>query len=573
MGLETGIQALLHTFEQGSFAVWLRRAVIVLIVAAIALIHLLAKFNGFNVPEAMEQAQIGRQLAEGHGYSSLYVRPLALNQQLVRKGKLPPPPFPELTQAPLNPLLNAALLKLPGMSATIADREFVSPAEKAMAFKGFVFFAASLVLAFFLGRRLFGGQIALLAVGMLIGMQLLWRVSFSGLPHMPMLFLFLAALLALAAALDAQGDGRRGKGMALVLAGAFLLGLATLAHGLGFALFAGFWLFAVIVFRPRWLVALAAPAVYVVPLVPWLWHNWSVLRNPFGLPFYEIYVTPQMSKIALLSDFEPQLRFSAGAFLVNTGGQALDLAGQLFPYFGGNLVAVAFFLAVLFLPCARWQAAQFRWAVLLMWLPLTLGMCVFPAEGPVSINQLQMLFLPVMTVYGLAFLLNLWERLEIPMPIMRVAFLVVLYATVSAQLLFNLTLTPAKSNWPPYLPPLMQRFSLWVGRDEAVASDIPWATAWYAGRTSLLLPESIEQFELIHSERFLGMPLVGLYLTPASGELRTYADIINGRYREWARFVLREVSPDDIRSWMLNSAINLPIDGGSIFFSDRARWL
>jgi hypothetical protein len=105
-----------------------------------------------------------------------------------------------------------------------------------------------------------------------------------------------------------------------------------------------------------------------------------------------------------------------------------------------------------------------------------------------------------------------------------------------------------------------------------MAADIPWATAWYAGRTSMLLPESIEQFELIAVEGFLGKPLVGIYLTPFSGNERAYGAIVNGRYREWARFVLREIKPEDLRGWMLTSAINLPIDGEAIFFADRPRW-
>jgi hypothetical protein len=65
---------------------------------------------------------------------------------------------------------------------------------------------------------------------------------------------------------------------------------------------------------------------------------------------------------------------------------------------------------------------------------------------------------------------------------------------------------------------------------------------------------------------------VGLYLTPFSGDRATYESIINGRYREWARFVLREVKPEDLNNWMLRSAINLPIDGQSIFYADRPRW-
>ena len=70
----------------------------------------------------------------------------------------------------------------------------------------------------------------------------------------------------------------------------------------------------------------------------------------------------------------------------------------------------------------------------------------------------------------------------------------------------------------------------------------------------------------------LGAPLVGIYLTPFSSNESAYAGIVNGRYRDWARFVLREVRQEEIQGWMINSAVNLPVDGEAIFFADRVRW-
>ena len=88
----------------------------------------------------------------------------------------------------------------------------------------------------------------------------------------------------------------------------------------------------------------------------------------------------------------------------------------------------------------------------------------------------------------------------------------------------------------------------------------------------MLLPENIGQFELIHTERLLQAPLVGIYLTPFSGDQPTFETIVQGRYGEWARFVLREIVEDDLAGWILPSAVNLPIDGQSIFYADRPRW-
>ena len=571
MGLETNLQWFIHAFEQGRAAVWIRRLLVVAILGLLAMMWFAFKFSGFAVPEAMDQAQVGRQLASRQGFTTLYARPLAMHLSLSRTGRLEVP-MPETSQAPLGPIVNAVVLRATGINSTFVPGQTISSAERALTIAGFGFFAGSLLLSYFLARRLFDPRLALLGVGLVIITDLMWRFSFSGLPQMAMLFFFTGAMLALAAALDAGHAQRRIKSVLLTLLAAFLLAIVTLGHGIGIWIFAGFWIFAVAVIRPRWLVALAAPVVFAAPLLPWAWHNWRALRNPLGLPFYELYRQPGGDPLALLADLEPVLRLNISHVLTNTGAQAIEQLSRLFTYLGGNIVAVAFFFAVVLHVFRRWQPAQFRWAVLLMWLGAATGMAVFGTGGAVSANQLHILFLPVMIFYGLAFLLVLYSRLGLEQPLLRAGFLAAIYAVTAVPLLGTILSEPQRVNWPPYLPPLITRFSEWVQPGEAIAADIPWATAWYAGRTSLLLPESIGQFEIIHSEGLLRAPLVGIYLTPFSGDQATYEGIVNGRYREWARFVLREIKQEDLSNWMLRSAVNLPIDAQSIFFADRPRW-
>ncbi|MEX1010185.1 MAG: hypothetical protein WEC72_02455, partial [Chthoniobacterales bacterium] len=192
MAIETNLQSFLHGFEQGRAAAWVRRLIVVTLLGLLATMWFVFKFNGFAVPEAMDQAQIGRQIASGQGFTTLYARPLAMHLGLARTGRLDLP-LREASQAPLGPLLNALVFRASGMNFTFTPGETVSPAERAISVVGVLFFAAALALSYLLGRRLFGPQLALLGIGLLILTDLAWRFAFSGLPQMAMLFFFSGA--------------------------------------------------------------------------------------------------------------------------------------------------------------------------------------------------------------------------------------------------------------------------------------------------------------------------------------------------------------------------------------------
>lgn len=572
MSLETALQGFIRTFEQGQLAVWVKRLVILVVIAGITILWAASKFNGFNTAEAMDQAQIGRQLATGQGYTTLQIRPLALHLMILRTGQVRVP-LPEVNQPPLGPFINAVVLKIGGNHLGFRPGDSIYPAERALTLVGLVFFLASLAVLFLLARRLFDPKTALFGCGMIVVMDIFWRFSFSGLPQMVLLFFFSASLLLLLLAMEAQDRGRRGRTICMAVLAALSLGMMTLGHGAGLFIFAGFWIFAVIVLQPRILMAVLTPAAFALPLLPWAWHNWRALRNPFGLPFYELlYRKPGADPLELAVDFEPMLRFRFADFWSNTSTQAIDQMTNIVSFFGGSLVAVAFFLAVLLHTFIRWQPAQLRWAVLLMWLGAFAGMAVFGVKGSVSANQLHILFVPVMTFYGLDFLLSLWSRLEIDQPLLRGVFIFLLYAMLAWPLASGLMNTPKLFNWPPYLPPLVERFQEWLEPREALAADIPWATAWYANRRSLLLPRTVDQFDLINGEGLLGGPIVGIYFTPVSTDAPFYSGIANGYHSDWSRFMLRLVTPEELQDWTMTTLVKLPLNDEATFYSDRVRW-
>ena len=85
-GSADAVQRLVHAMEAGRGAVWLRRALAVMVVTGIALFYFMHEFRGLATSQAMDQAQIGRHIASGEGWRTNFIRPRAIGQ-LQSKGK------------------------------------------------------------------------------------------------------------------------------------------------------------------------------------------------------------------------------------------------------------------------------------------------------------------------------------------------------------------------------------------------------------------------------------------------------------------------------------------------------
>ena len=59
-------------------------------------------------------------------------------------------------------------------------------------------------------------------------------------------------------------------------------------------------------------------------------------------------------------------------------------------------------------------------------------------------------------------------------------------------------------DWPPYAPPYIAMINTWMKPDEIIASDMPWAVAWYADRRAVWRPDSIPHFNELNDYKLLG---------------------------------------------------------------------
>jgi hypothetical protein len=178
-----------------------------------------------------------------------------------------------------------------------------------------------------------------------------------------------------------------------------------------------------------------------------------------------------------------------------------------------------------------------------------------------------------MTSYGLAFVLVLWSRLELNIKLIRFAFVGLLYFVSAMPFLsqvIELHQQPkGRVQWPPYVAPFVAILGEWTIEREIIASDMPWAVAWYADRKSLWLPMTLNDFISLNDYNRLGGQIIGMYLTPITGHRGFINEVVKGEYKEWAPFIMRQVN---IKDFPLRAVTALPVENECVFYADRDRW-
>lgn len=564
---EIGVQSAVHSIEQGRLAPVIRGAMFAFLIVGLTLLYLFVQFRGFSSVTAMDQAQIARNIASGKGFSTDFIRPLAI-RQLEKSGKeIPSDRFPDFYQAPLNPILNALPLLLVKSSWKISPMDLVYAGDRIIATVSILFFLLSVGIWYVVGARLFDSKLSLIGCAIILVTDMMWQFTLSGLPQMLMLLLFSGAAWLTVFAM--QNRDRLITVLVSLFGAGLLFGFMTLAHGLAVWMFLGWLAFAALYFQPRGIAATAALAAVLMVTLPWMARNYSVSGNPFGLSIYAAISAGGSPEEGYLRSLEDAPSISGSRIVSKMKSGIGDQLKSLFAFLGMNVAAGAFFLALLH-PFRSAVVSMFRWCILLMWIGAVIGMGIFGLEGPITSNQIHVLLLPLFIFYGLAFLMVLWSRWEIGYPLLRMMFLsgvVLACALPMVATLFSGQRPPIQ--WPPYVPPYIGILGDWFGEKEIIASDMPWAVAWYAGRKSVLLPESVRAFNQLNDYRILGGPVSGLYLTPISGNRRLFSDIYKGGYKDWALLITR---PPKVDGFALPFYAALPIEGECILFSDRDRW-
>lgn len=536
----------------------IRRSLFFVILIILTLGNLFTLFRGLNSPQAMDQAQIAREIARGNGFATKMIRPVAYYQaEKNARRTVPLQGFQDTYHSPLNPLLNAAVLKLIGAdkpnSWQMSENEMVYPLDRVIATVCTLFFLIAIGVNYLLISRIFDPKIAGVCAILMLFCEVFWNYSLSGLPQMLMLLLFSCGLYFAYRATEASTEGRIAMTPAIV-AGIFFT-LLALAHWMTVWISLGYILYAAIAFRPRGIVGISILGLLLVAGIGPMLRNIDITGSPFGTAFLTLYNglgNGTETTVMRNSDLEAEPLVLDG-LIAKVLRTTLTQATDIVPLLAGIVVAPLFFLALLH-PFKRKSIANFRWAILLMWVSTAFGLAFFGiTTKPLDPNQLHLLFAPIMTAYGLAFISILWTRLDFvgSTPMLQNVHHFIIIGICALPLVLSL---PSKvrtgmhlsnrggvPHWPPYYAPALNNENGVKGfttPKQVVFSDQPWAVAWYADRISIWLPPSREGFQKLETiANDLQTPVAGILISPSSHGSGPVSEVAN-LYKDFTSLVL-----------------------------------
>jgi hypothetical protein len=599
------LQDIIHYVEVGAGKRLLRLILPVLAILGLVILYNFRGYSNFSTTEAMDSAQLARNIAQGQGYTTLFVRPLSIYLlQQKNQGKAMPstpnsPPdyaqvktaHPDLANPPVYPVVLAGLMKilpfhfavnLKGGFWTNNGMFYRYQPDFLIAVFNELLLVAVAVVTFFIAKRLFDERVAWLSLVLILGCQLLWRFSVSGLSTMLLLLDFLALAWCI---LKAEELGREPEVDTMqILFWAAVAGILTGFGALTRYSF-GWTIVPVVVFLllfsgpGKLLNTLAAFAAFAILLTPWIVRNIAICGAPFGTAGYAIFDGTSLSPAGQLErSLHPDL---LSALWPTPYGHKLlaNLAplfgGDLFKL-GGSLVSVLFFAGLL-LGFSRPGVRRMRY-FLMMCLGLfmvvqALGGTSLSAESPeINTENLLVLVVPLVFIFGAAFFFILLDQMTLPIKELSYVVIGIFIALCWLPLIFAMWFKTAPVRYPPYYPPDIERTAGWMKPTELMMSDIPAAVAWYGQRQCVEMTEDAgTQFFAVND---YVKPVSALYLTMRTMDGRLVSDCFRAGQDSWGHFTLEALARNQIPSdFPLHHAPSGSASVSSgLFLTDVDRW-
>lgn len=591
------LQEWIHKLEVGPWIRYSKIGLAVLALAGLVVGYNWRSFRNLSTQEAMDSAQLARNISQGKGYSTLFVRPISLH--LVKEknaGRDTDDPgrikgnHPDLENPPVYPCALATVMKVGKMKWTIdTTKPFWSkdgrfwrhqPDFVIALFNELIFFAI-IVATFFLARRLFDPNVAWLSGILLLGCEVLWRFSVSGLSTMLLMLIFVGLVWCLVL-LEQEGrepKGGSGRLLAFAAGTGLLLGLGMLTRYSFGWLIIPLVIYLILFGGPRKAVlSLVVVGVFLVVVSPWIYRNVRVSGMPFGTATYAILQgTPMFAGNSIERSLSPNFDniFSAGLFVKLFNNLRFIIQNEL-PRLGGSWLT-ALFLAGLLLgfrnPAIR-RLRYFLMGSLVMFIIVqALGRTQLSEDSPdLNSENLIVLLVPLVFVYGVSLFYLLLDQMSLPFRGLRL-IIVGAFGLVMVLPMVLALMTPRQMPvvYPPYNPPLTQQVCSWMKDGDLMMSDLPWAVAWYGQRQCLWLTQDAD--ESFYAVNDLMKPVRALFLTPITMDAHFASEWLRPGPKSWGSFLLESilVRRSFPPTFPLREAVpNFLPD--HLFLTDRKRW-
>lgn len=567
------LQDFLYSLELGQGKSLLKKGVCVLLLILGTIFYMVSEFHGFSEKEAMDAAQVGREIAEGNGFTTQVIRPQAigaLQEKLKAKSDPKLENFPEIYQAPLYPYVLGTVFKITGkpyQSPLKNLRESPFLAEKIICLFNIFCLYLSALLILVLGARVFDARVGTLAAGLFVLSDLIWKFATSGLSTSFVILLLLLVWFLFNEAMISHESGNRGRIFLFSSLSGLALGLVILTRLSLFWILIPMIILYAIIFYQRKLAPLLFTACTLLLVIPFLIRNKAISDSFWG--GWGINSLANTKSFALLDSQSLILPFKMIpiAMIQATGFFLTHFQGLL----GGSIVAIIAF-ASLFHLYKRIRARVLIYGSFLL-LPFVIlaGSFVQPYPETLSAWNLSIILFPFFIIGGSAFFFVLLDRLHLSHPFMQK---VVFWAFVTLNgVPLALTLAPPNDlpvRFPPYYPYIIRLVSEFHKPEEMIVSDMPWATAWYGDRPSVLLPQKIKDYFWIHD--FI-QPSTGFWMSPLTFD-RKISEIKSPELSDYERLIVRSGTPERF-PLPFGTGIPPKIAGGQdayVYYSDRPRW-
>ena len=605
MPLRELIQKLIHMSEVGAGSRYLRLLVLGLAVVGLALVYNLRAYRNLATQEAMDSAQLARNIADGKGYTTLFIRPFSLylvqSHNQAKHAAAPATtnldfaqikfnPHPDLANPPVYPVVLAGLMTVRSFRYPV---ELMKPfwsdnshfwryqPDFQIAVFNEVLLLVVVGLTFFLARKLFDVNVAWLAALLTIGCELLWQFSVSGLSTLLLMVIFLGLTWCVLRIEEMvrEPQPRPNWLLGLALASGVLTGVGALTrYAFGWTIIPVALFLFFFSGQRRVLHTLAALGAFVVVLIPWVIRNYAVSGTPFGTAGFAIVEgTGLFPRFQLERSVHPDLTHALWLKLYVTKllGNAHDILVNDLPRLGGSWASILF-LAGLLLGFRGMAVRRMRYFLLMCLgtfiVVQALGQTQLSNESPgVNSEDLLVLLVPLVFCYGVSFFFTFLEQMKLPVLQLRYAVIAVFAVLSCLPMIFTL-LSPKASPvvYPPYYPPDIQNTAGWMKENELMMSDVPWAVAWY-GRHQCVWLTLNAQDDFFAINDYL-KPVQALYLTPGTMDGKFVSELLRSGEHSWGSFIALGVLQNQIpQGFPLRNAPTgfLP---DRLFLTDRERW-